>query len=75
MWENFLINYLASVAAGITFAILGLVTYRIYRNTKQITNVKQNNKRGSNNITNITINTTGKQTKKLTKKLFRKYGP
>jgi uncharacterized membrane protein YebE (DUF533 family) len=77
MWENFLLNYFSSVAAGVTLAILGLAAYKIYQNTTQSTNVKQGNKTGSNVVTNISkqynINTTEKQTEEVVKEILTKY--
>ncbi len=78
MWQNFLINYFASVAAGITLGIMGLVAYnKIYQNTNQSTKIKQDNKIGDNNVTNIGqqnyyMNAT-KQTKEAAEEFHTKY--
>ena len=76
MWGNFLINYLASVAAGVTLAILGLVAYNVYQNINQSMSVKQDNKIGSNVVMNITKQyniTTEKQTEEEVIKILTKY--
>jgi len=51
-WNNFLVNYLSSVAAGITLLILGVAGYYGIRN-KIKQDIKQRNKSGPN----IQINT------------------
>ena len=49
-WENVLIGYLSSIAAGITLALVG---FGVYKTIKYVKNITQNNESGPNNINNI----------------------
>lgn len=77
-WDQFLTNYLSSVAAGITLAIFGGFSYLVYvKRIKQSQNVDQKTMQGQNiavgqasqvNI-NISSTPTTKEDKEITKKL------
>jgi len=51
--EEFLINYLSSVLAGVTLGLLGLVVYNKYYLNQQKNDNKQNNSLGDNLVQNI----------------------
>jgi len=77
-WENFLANFLSSVAAGIILLLLGGGAYKVYKKYLIKTDIKQENVIQKSEVSQntvikkqININLTEKKDEEIVKKLIK----
>jgi len=69
--EEFFINYLSSVLAGLTLGFLGFGIYKIFLNKKSKNIIKQKLKQFNKKGQNINININSTETTKVAKEILK----